>query len=79
MLASKHYNQELNYMYKSAYFAILDYQMTKDASGQIPLQGVMIDNKTQVETRFLRYIRTNYGETSQLSLSVGMNKSYLKA
>ncbi len=76
MLASKHYNQELNYMFKDAYFAILQYQIIKDASGQIPLQGVMIDNSTQAETRFLRYIRTNYGQNAELSFSLGMNKSW---
>ena len=76
VLASKFYNQELNYMFKDLYFAILQYQIIKDASGQFPLQGIMINNATLEETRFLRYIRTNYGETSELSLSLGMNKSW---
>ena len=76
VLASKNYNQELNYMFKNAYYAIVQYQIVKDASGQIPMQGIQINNATMEETRFLRYIRTNYGNKEELSLSLGMNKSW---
>jgi len=76
MLASKNYNHELNYMFKSAYYAIVQYQTVNDASGQIPMQGVQINNATMEETRFLRYIRTNYGNKNELTLSLGINKSW---
>ena len=63
-------------MFKNAYYAIVQYQIVKDASGQIPMQGIQINNATMEETRFLRYIRTNYGNKEELSLSLGMNKSW---
>ena len=51
MLASKHYNQELNYMLRIL-ISLFPYQIVKDAAGQFPLQGIMIDGATQSETGF---------------------------
>lgn len=76
VLPSKYYNQELMYMLHNEYFATLQYKIVNDAFGQIPMQGVMIDDVTKEETRFLRYIRTNYGSEKELSLAIGMNKSW---
>ncbi len=70
--ASSVYNHELTYMYKSAYFLILSHSLTKDDITQVPLQGV-IDGKNQ-----LRYIRTNFGDTQEMSAMVGMQKSFFK-
>jgi outer membrane receptor protein involved in Fe transport len=41
ILAAKFYNQELNYMYKNAFYANLSYNMVEDASASdmLPLQG----------------------------------------
>lgn len=75
MLSSKYYNQELNYMFKGSYFAILGFEYTEDASSQLPLQGVVRNESTGVETEFLRYIRTNYGNQKQFNLTLGMNKA----
>jgi len=76
MQSAKFYNQELTYMFKGAYFATLSYEYTTDASSQLPLQGKIIDDATGTETDFLRYIRTNYGNHQQASLTIGMNKSF---
>ncbi len=70
--ASSVYNHELTYMYKSAYFLILSHSLTKDDITQVPLQGV-IEGKNQ-----LRYIRTNFGDTQEMSAMVGMQKSFFK-
>lgn len=85
ILASKHYNQEISYMFKSAFYANLSFNYVEDASSQLPLQGTIskqgIDengNPTTVTTKFLRYIRTNYGNNKQLGLTLGMNKSWFK-
>lgn len=78
MVSSKYYNNELTYMFKSAYFMTLGYEFTNDASGQLPFQGKVIENATGLETEFLRYIRTNYGDRQQLSLTLGMNKDFFK-
>ncbi|MFC3754389.1 TonB-dependent receptor domain-containing protein [Chryseobacterium tructae] len=95
VLAAKFYNQELNYMYKNAFYANLSYTMVEDASASdlLPLQGILTapkrdengniiyDNEGKMimeKTRFLRYIRTNYGKNRELSLTLGMNKSWFK-
>ena len=51
---SQYYNQEINYMYKSSYFLVLNSSHVKDASDQIPLQKKLENGDTE-----LRYIRTN--------------------
>ncbi|MGH1519092.1 TonB-dependent receptor domain-containing protein [Chryseobacterium sp. JK1] len=93
ILAAKFYNQELNYMYKNAFYANLSFNMVEDAaaSDMIPLQGTVtapkkdedgnyiydpLGNKIMETTRFLRYIKTNYGKNRELSLTLGMNKSW---
>ncbi|KMQ66133.1 TonB-dependent receptor [Chryseobacterium angstadtii] len=93
VLASKYYNQEISYMYKNAFFANLSFNYVEDASNQIPLQGsitgpqkddkgnIMYDtagNPIITTTKFLRYIRTNYGNNKQFGLTLGMNKSWFK-
>ncbi|MBV8324843.1 outer membrane beta-barrel family protein [Chryseobacterium sp.] len=95
ILAAKYYNQELNYMYKNAFYANLSFTMVEDAAASdlIPLQGTVTapkkdangniiydnsGNQIMETTRFLRYIRTNYGNNRQLNLTLGMNKSWFK-
>lgn len=93
ILASKFYNQEINYMYKNAFFANLSFNYVQDASNQVPLQGrvtgpkkdedgnIIYDTNGDPEiatTKFLRYIRTNYGNNKQFGLTLGMNKSWFK-
>ena len=77
MQASKNYNQEINYMYKNAFYANLSFNFAENAYSQLPLQGTMINDVTGEETKFLRYIRTNYGNNKQLGLTLGMNKAWL--
>lgn len=91
MQASKNYNQEINYMYKNAFYANLSFNFAENAYSQLPLQGT--ETKIQrdengnpilgpdgqpikVTSKFLRYIRTNYGNNKQLGLTLGMNKSW---
>jgi hypothetical protein len=76
VLPAKYYNQELMYMLKEAYYGSIQYRIVNDAFGQIPMQGIMVNNATQEETRFLRYIRTNYGKSRLLSFTIGMDKSW---
>lgn len=76
MQASKNYNQEINYMYKNAFYANFSFNFAENAYSQLPLQGTMINNETGEETKFLRYIRTNYGNNKQLGLTLGMNKAW---
>lgn len=95
VLAAKFYNQELNYMYKNAFYANLNYTMVEDAAASdlLPLQGILTapkrdengniiydekGNMVMEKTRFLRYIRTNYGKNRELALTLGMNKSWFK-
>lgn len=95
VLAAKFYNQELNYMYKNAFYANLSYTMVDDAAASdlLPLQGILTapqrdengniiydpaGNMLMEKTRFLRYIRTNYGKNREISLTLGMNKSWFK-
>ncbi|MGE8434019.1 TonB-dependent receptor domain-containing protein [Chryseobacterium joostei] len=85
ILASKFYNQELNYMYKNAFYANLSFTMIDDASSQLPLRGTLTRSKVDEngnpfteKIKFLRYIRTNYGNSRELGLTLGMNKSWFK-
>lgn len=93
IVASKYYNQELNYMYKNAFYANLSYTMIDDASSQLPLRGILtrpirnengeivydpLGNPIMEKVQFLRYIRTNYGSSRELGLTLGMNKSWFK-
>ncbi|QIY91268.1 outer membrane beta-barrel family protein [Chryseobacterium gallinarum] len=95
ILAAKYYNQELNYMYKNAFYANLSFTMVEDAMATdlIPLQGTVTapkkdadgniiydgsGNQIMATTKFLRYIRTNYGKSRELGLTLGMNKSWFK-
>lgn len=93
VLAAKFYNQELNYMYKNAFYANLSFNMVEDAAASdlLPLQGILTKpkrdengniiydqqgNMIMEKTRFLRYIRTNYGKNREINLTLGMNKSW---
>ncbi|WP_278495029.1 outer membrane beta-barrel family protein [Chryseobacterium arthrosphaerae] len=93
VLAAKFYNQELNYMYKNAFYANLSFTMVDDAAASdlLPLQGILTKpkrdengniiydqqgNMLMEKTRFLRYIRTNYGKNREINLTLGMNKSW---
>lgn len=95
VLAAKFYNQELNYMYKNAFYANLSYTMVDDAAASdlLPLQGILTTPQTDEngnyiydgagnmlmdKIKFLRYIRTNYGKNREISLTLGMNKSWFK-
>lgn len=83
MQASRNYNQEINYMYKNAFYANLSFNFAENAYSQLPLQGTLTENGVDengnpivIKTDFLRYIRTNYGNNKQLGLTLGMNKSW---
>ncbi|WP_241330236.1 outer membrane beta-barrel family protein [Chryseobacterium arthrosphaerae] len=93
VLAAKFYNQELNYMYKNAFYTNLSFTMVDDAAASdlLPLQGILTKpkrdengniiydqqgNMIMEKTRFLRYIRTNYGKNREINLTLGMNKSW---
>ncbi|MPS74305.1 MAG: TonB-dependent receptor [Chryseobacterium sp.] len=91
MQASKNYNQEINYMYKNAFYANVSFNYADNAYGQLPLQGTETKikrdengnpeydengNPIKITTKFLRYIRTNYGNNKQLGLTLGMNKAW---
>lgn len=85
LLASKNYNQEISYMFKNTFYGNLSFNYVEDASSQLPLQGTLSrqskdenGNPITVTTKFLRYVRTNYGNNKQLGLTVGMNKSWFK-
>ncbi len=69
----KYYNQELMYMFKSAYFLNLSHSYVTDAVEQIPLQGI-----NQKGENVLAYIRNNYGTKQEMSASVGMQKQFFK-
>lgn len=73
MKASTYYTQELNYMYKSAYFLVLNHSYVKDDNEQIPLQKTNANGDAE-----LRYIRTNYGDKQEYSASLGMQKTFYK-
>ncbi len=72
MKSSSVYNQELMYMYKSAYFIQIQNTYTKDAITQVPLQKVVNGVNT------IRYIRTNYGTENNFSANLGFNKGFFK-
>lgn len=69
----KYYNQELMYMFKSAYFLNVSHSYITDAVEQIPLQGV-----NQKGENVLAYIRNNYGTKQEMSASIGMQKQFFK-
>lgn len=91
--AASTYNQELTYMYNNAYFLVLSHSLAKDVITQVPLQRTIseprldqagnpvldpngqpiIDKKQQ-----LRYIRTNFGDSQNMSAMLGMQKSFFK-
>ncbi|MGS0748939.1 TonB-dependent receptor domain-containing protein [Halpernia sp. GG3] len=73
MKASTYYTQELNYMYKSSYFLVLNHTYIKDENEQIPLQKKKDDG-----TILLRYIRTNYGTKQEFGGTIGMQKTFFK-
>ena len=73
MKASTYYTQELNYMYKSSYFLVLNHTYIKDENQQIPLQKKKNDG-----TILLRYIRTNYGTKQEFGGTIGMQKTFFK-
>lgn len=66
------YNQELMYMYKSAFFIQIQNTTTKDDTTQVPLQ------KTVNGVNTLRYIRTNYGTKNEFGLNLGVTKSFFE-
>ncbi|SFI15638.1 TonB-dependent receptor domain-containing protein [Halpernia frigidisoli] len=73
MKASTYYIHELNYMYKSSYFLILNHTFIKDENQEIPLQKTNANGETE-----LRYIRTNYGDKQEIEMSLGMQKTFFK-
>lgn len=77
--ASSVYNQELTYMYKNSYFLILNHSFFKDKITQVPLQGIPThpDGTTGTKNE-LRYIRTNFGDKQEMSVVLGMQKSFFK-
>ena len=77
--ASSAYNQELTYMLKNSYFLILNHSVHKDIITQVPLQGFPVspDGTVGPENQ-LRYIRTNFGDKQEMSLTLGINKSFFK-
>ena len=73
MKASTYYTNELNYMYKSAYFLVLNHTLIQDESQEIPLQKINSQGETE-----LRYIRTNYGNKQEFGATIGMQKTFFK-
>ncbi|KQK27418.1 TonB-dependent receptor [Chryseobacterium aquaticum] len=72
--ASSTYNQELTYMFKNSYFLILNHSYFKDIITQVPLQrDIERDGKTY---RQLAYIRTNFGDKQEMSVMLGMQKTF---
>lgn len=72
--ASSIYNQELTYMLKNSYFLILNHSYFKDVITMVPLQrDVVRDGNTY---RQLAYIRSNYGDKQEMSVMLGMQKSF---
>ncbi|KMQ68119.1 TonB-dependent receptor [Chryseobacterium sp. FH2] len=91
--ASSTYNQELTYMYKNSYFLILSHSYFKDQITQVPLQRdilkprldemgnpVLDENNQPIldPHKQLRYIRTNFGDKQEMSVTLGMNKTFFK-
>lgn len=77
--ASSTYNQELTYMYKNSYFLILNHTFFKDVITQVPLQGYPVapDGTTKSRNE-LRYISTNFGNKQEMSVMLGVQKSFFK-
>lgn len=77
--ASSTYNQELTYMHKNSYFLILNHSFFKDVITQVPLQGFPVspDGTVGVHNQ-LRYIRTNFGDKQEMSVTLGINKSFFE-
>ena len=73
MKASTYYTQELNYMYKSSCFLVLNHTYIKDENELIPLQKTNANGITE-----LRYIRTNYGNKQEFGATIGMQKTFFK-
>lgn len=90
--ASSTYNQELTYMFKNSYFLILNHSLFKDVITQVPLQrdilkdrrdangNPVIDPITNLPIKDsykqLRYIRTNFGDKQEMSVMLGMQKTF---
>lgn len=90
--ASSTYNQELTYMFKNSYFLILNHSLFKDVITQVPLQrdilkdrrdangNPVIDPITNLPIKDsykqLRYIRTNFGDKQEMSIMLGMQKTF---
>lgn len=74
--ASPVYNQELNYLFKNAYYLNVSYSQTNDNIAQVPLQKKEIVDGQEVN--ILRYIRTNFGKKYEISYVLGMNRSFFK-
>ncbi|KFF08402.1 TonB-dependent receptor domain-containing protein [Chryseobacterium luteum] len=74
--SSSTYNQELTYMFKSSYFLILNHSYFKDIITQVPLQREII--RDNVRYRQLAYIRTNFGDKQEMSVMLGMQKTFFK-
>lgn len=71
MKSASIYSHELTYMYKQSYYLILGYSKNNDDSSQIPLQRIDESGKPEI-----RYIRTNFGDKTQASATLGMQKSF---
>lgn len=77
--ASSVYNQELTYMFRNSYFLVLNHSLHKDIITQVPLQGFPVSpDGTVGAANQLRYIRTNFGDKEEMSVTLGMNKSFFK-
>ena len=74
--AASSYNNELTYMYKNAYFLILNHTYFDDVITQVPLQKEIIKNG--IAYNKLAYVRTNFGNKQQYTATVGMQKSFFK-
>ena len=77
--ASSTYNQELTYMYKNSYFLVLNHSFLKDVITQVPLQGFPVSpDGTVGPNNQLRYIRTNFSDKQEMSVTLGINRSFFK-
>lgn len=87
--ASSVYNNELTYMFKNAYFLVINHSFKKNVITQVPLQRdkvrldenqqpVLDANGKQITDRELRYIRTNFGNKQEMSAMIGMQKTFFK-
>ncbi|MFC7346781.1 TonB-dependent receptor domain-containing protein [Chryseobacterium zhengzhouense] len=89
--ASSTYNQELTYMFKNSYFLILNHSLFKDVITQVPLQRDILKPRRDEQGnpvldpngdpimdshKQLRYIRTNFGDKQEMSVMLGMQKTF---